>query len=107
LRERCTSSGQDRTIGCLFDQKLVDEGKERLSEPIGQELLKQRKVRTEGVFALTKELPGLRRTRFIGRWKLQIRLWLTAAAMNIKKAWKQPQKTGAGDNNYPDGAVPG
>jgi hypothetical protein len=32
-------------------------------------------------------------------------LWLTAAAMNIKEASKQLQKTGTGDNDYPDGAV--
>ena len=33
-----------------------------------------------------EELHGLRRTRFKGRYRVQIQLWLTAAAMNIKKA---------------------
>ena len=33
-----------------------------------------------------KELHGLRRTRFRGRRRGQIQLWLTAAAMNIKRA---------------------
>lgn len=37
-------------------------------------------------FALAKELHGLRRTRLKGRRRVQIQLWLTAAAMNIKKA---------------------
>jgi hypothetical protein len=37
---------------------------------------------------------------------MQIQLWLTAAAMTIKKALKQLQKIGTGDNNYPDGPVP-
>jgi hypothetical protein len=46
----------------------------------------ERKVRVEGAFALAKELHGLRRTRFKGRRRVQIQLWLTAAAMNIKKA---------------------
>ena len=32
------------------------------------------------------ELHGLRRTRFMGRWKVQIQVWLTAAVINIKKA---------------------
>ena len=86
FREQCTPSGQDRTISRLFDQNLVEEAKERLSSPLGKQLLQQRKVRAEGVFALAKELHGLRRTRFKGRWKVQIQLWLTAAAINIKRA---------------------
>jgi IS5 family transposase len=89
FREQCTPSGKGRTISRLFDQRLVDEAKERLSSTIGQELSKQRRVRAEGVFALAKELHGLRRTRFKGRWKVQIQLWLTAAAMNIKRAARE------------------
>ena len=89
FREQCTPTGQSRTISRFFDQKLVEEAKERLSSSTGEELLKQRKVRVEGVFALGKELHGLRRTRFMGRWKVQIQLWLTAAVINIKRAVKQ------------------
>ncbi len=89
FREQCTPMGQDRTISRFFDQKLVEEAKKRLSSSTGEELLKQRKVRAEGVFALAKELHGLRRTRFMGRWKIQIQLWLTAAVINIKRAIKQ------------------
>ena len=40
-----------------------------------------------------KELHGLRRTRFMGRWKVQIQLWLTAAVINIKRAVKQLART--------------
>jgi IS5 family transposase len=93
FREQCTPTGQDRTISRFFGQTLVDEAKERLSTSTGQELLKQRKVRVEGVFTLAKELHGLRRTRFMGRWKVQMQLWLTAAAINIKRAAKQLSKT--------------
>ena len=85
FREQCTPTGQGRTISRFFDQQLVDEAKERLSSPRGQELLLQRKVSAEGVFAWAKELHGLRRTRFMGRWKVQIQLWLTAAVINIKR----------------------
>jgi len=95
FREWCTPSGKDRTISRFFDQKLVDEAKERLSSPLGQELIKQRKMRVEGVFALAKELHGLRRTRFMGRWRVQIQPWLTAAAMNIKRALRGLRKSGA------------
>ena len=80
-------------IGQLV-QKLMDEAKERLSSPLGQQLHQQRKVRVEGVFAWAQELHGLRRTRFKGRWKVQIRLWLTAAAINIKKALGELRKIG-------------
>jgi transposase len=89
LKELCTPAGQDRTISRFFDQQLVEEAKARLSSSTGKELLKQRKTRAEGVFALAKELHGLRRTRFMGRWKVQIQLWLTAAVINIKRAIKQ------------------
>jgi len=92
FREQCAPSGRERTISRPFEQKLVEEAKERLSSPRGQELLLQRKVSAEGVFASAKELHGLRRTRFMGRWKVQIQLWLTAAAINIKKALKQLQR---------------
>jgi argininosuccinate lyase len=43
----------------------------------------------------------------MARWKVQIQLWLAAAAKNLKRALKQVQKTVAGDNNCPDGAAPG
>ncbi|MBM3175761.1 MAG: transposase [Chloroflexi bacterium] len=92
LREQCTPAGRDRTISRFFDQKLVEEAKERLSSSTGQELLKQRKTRAEGVFALAKELHGLRRTRFRGRWRVQIQLWLTAAVINLKRAVKALSK---------------
>ena len=46
----------------------------------------ERKTYAEGAFGLAKELHGLRQTRFRGRDRVQIQLWLTAAAMNIKKA---------------------
>jgi len=88
FREQCAPGGQDRTISRFFEQELVDEARERLSSVSGRQLLLERKVRSEGVFALAKELHGLRRTRFMGRWRVQIQLWLTAAAMNIKKATK-------------------
>jgi transposase len=89
FRGQCTPTGQGRTISRFFAHQLVDEAKERLSSPRGQELLLQRKVSVEGVFAWAKELHGLRRTRFMGRWKVQIQLWLTAAVINIKRAVKQ------------------
>jgi len=94
LREQCTPTGQNRTISRFFAQQLVEEAKERLSSPGGQELLLQRKVSAEGVFAWAKELHGFRCTRFMGRWKVQIQFWLTAAVINIKRAVRALTKTG-------------
>ena len=93
FKDQCTPTGQDRTISRFFDQRLVDEAKERLSSTRGKELLLQRRVSAEGVFAWAKELHGLRRTRFMGRWKVQIQVWLTAAVINIKKAVRLLVKT--------------
>jgi hypothetical protein len=52
----------------------------------------ERKVYSGGAFGLTKELHGLRRTRLRGRSRVQIQLWLTAAAMNMKRAVRQIAK---------------
>jgi hypothetical protein len=57
-----------------------------LARPLGKRRLAERQIYIEGAFGLAKELHGLRRTRFKGRWRVQIQVWLTAAAMNIKKA---------------------
>ena len=95
FKEQCAPIGQERTISRFFDQNLVDEAKERLSSPRGQELLLQRRISAEGVFAWAKELHGLRRTRFMGRWKVQIQLWLTAAVINLKTAVRALSKTQA------------
>ena len=57
-----------------------------MAGPLGTQRLIERKIYVEGAFGLAKELHGLRRTRFRGRRRVQIQLWLTAAAMNIKRA---------------------
>ncbi len=107
FKQQCTPVGQDRTISRFFDQKLVDEAKKRLSSPRGQELLLQRKVRAEVVFAWAKELHGLRRTRFMGRRKVQIQLWLTAAVINIKRVVRalRQREAVAGSQEFPNGAL--
>jgi len=85
FRPRCAPSGRERTVHRLWEQDLVETAQELMASPLGQQRLAERKVRSEGVFALAKELHGLRRTRFKGRRKVQIQLWLTTAAMNLKR----------------------
>jgi transposase len=88
LREKCTPYGNPRTVTRYVEQRLIEEARERIENPAGRQLMKQRKTRIEGIFALGKELHGLRRTRLMGRWKVQIQLWMTAVAINLKRAIK-------------------
>jgi transposase len=86
FREQCTPSGRERTIHRSWGQDFVDRTEDLLAGPLGKQRLIERKTYIEGAFGRAKELHGLRRTRFRGRRRVQIQVWLTAAAMNIKKA---------------------
>jgi transposase len=89
FRARCAPSGRSRSLHRQFVQDLIEAAKERTASPLGKRRLRERQVRVEGTFGLAKELHGLRRTRFRGRARVQIQLWMTAAAMNIKRAVQQ------------------
>jgi transposase len=86
FRPQCAPSGRERTIHRSWGQEFVEWTAELLASAIGTQRLIERKTYVEGAFGLAKELHGLRRTRFRGRRRVQIQLWLTAAAMNIKRA---------------------
>lgn len=92
FNKQCTRHGNARTISRFIDQKLVENTKKRLVEPVGKELFKQRKTMIEGVFALAKQFHGLRRAQFIGKLKVQIQIWLTAAVINLRRALKELSK---------------
>ena len=94
FRAQCAPSGRARTIHRSWAQDFVEAAEERLASPLGKRRMVERKTRIEGVFGLAKELHGLRCTRFKGRWRVQIQVWLTAAAMNIKRAVKTTARTG-------------
>ena len=89
FRQQCSPSGGERTIHRSWGQEYVERTEALLAGPLGKQRLVARKIYVEGAFGLAKELHGLRRTRFRGRWRVQIQLWLTAAAMNIKRAVRQ------------------
>ena len=86
LRAQCAPSGRERTIHRSWGQDSVDATEALLATPLGEQRLLERQIYVEGPFGLAKDLHGLRQTRFRGRRKVQIQVWLTAAAMNIKKA---------------------
>ncbi len=86
FRPHCAPTGSARALHRSWALDLVEAAQERLAQPLGKRRLFERQTYIEGVFGLAKELHGLRRTRFKGRRRVQIQVWLTAAAMNIKKA---------------------
>jgi len=89
FRSQCAPSGVERALHRSWALDLVEAAQERVAAPKGKRRMAERKTRIEGTFGLAKELHGLRRTRFKGRQRVQIQLWLTAAAMNIKRAVRQ------------------
>ena len=88
FRAQCAPSGRSRSLHRQLVQDLIDAASERTASPLGKRRLRERQVRVEGTFGLAKELHGLRRTRFKGTARVQIQLWMTAAAMNIKRAMR-------------------
>ena len=100
LRAQCAPSGKERTLHRSWGQDAVDATEALLASPLGKQRLVEREIYIEGTFGLAKELHGLRCTRFRGRWRVQIQVWLTAAAMNIKRAVRkvkrEPSHAGAG-----------
>jgi transposase len=94
FRPDCAPTGVARSVHRSWGQDYVDAALERLASPLGKQRMVERKIFVEGAFGLAKELHGLRRTRFRGRQRVQVQLWLTAAAMNIKKAVQAGTRTG-------------
>jgi hypothetical protein len=94
FRAQCAPSGIERSLHRAWALDLVEAAQERMASPLGKRRLAERKTRIEGTFGLAKELHGLRRTRFRGRRLVQIQLWLTAAAMNIKRAVRYSTRKG-------------
>jgi hypothetical protein len=88
FRAQCAPSGIERSVHRSWALALVEAAQVRLDSPLGKRRMVERKIYVEGTFGLGKELHCLRRTRFRGRRRVQIQLWLIAAAMNIKRAVK-------------------
>jgi IS5 family transposase len=86
FRSQCAPSGRSRSLHRQLVQDLIDAASQRTASPLGRRRLKERQIYVEGTFGLAKELHGLRRTRFRGTARVQLQLWMTGAAMNIKRA---------------------
>lgn len=86
FRAHCAPSGKERAFHRSWAAEYVEAAQARLASPLGKQRMVERKSFAEGTFGLAKELHGLRQTRFRGRRRVQIQVWLTAAAMNLKRA---------------------
>jgi len=88
FRTQCAPSGKPRGLRRSFDRALIEDVDRWLHSDEGRERYAQRKVYIETQFGTAKEQHGLRRAQWRGRWRVQIQVWLTAAAMNMKKLVK-------------------
>ena len=85
FRSQCSPSGKERGLARSLDRGFLEEAQRWLETEEGKRRSRQRKVYVETVFAIAKDRHGMRRAQWRGKWKVQIQVWLTAAAMNIKK----------------------
>ena len=85
FRSQCSPSGKERGLSRSFDRRFLEEAQRWLQTEEGKRRFGQGEVYVETVFAIAKDRHGLRRAQWRGKWKVQIQVWLTAAAMNIKK----------------------
>lgn len=91
FRAQCSPTGKPRGIRRSFDRGLIEDALRWLETDEGKQRYKQRQTYVETQFGIAKERHGLRRAQWRGRWKVQIQVWLTAAAMNMKKLVKSKE----------------
>jgi transposase len=102
FRTECSPTGKRRGLRRSFDRGLIEDVQRWLDTDEGSERYAQRKVYIETQFGIAKELHGLRRAKWRGRWKVQIQVWLTAAAMNMKKLVKSKETAGGDGSSGPE-----
>ncbi len=91
FRPECSPTGKPRGLRRSFDRGLIEDVQRWLDTDEGRRRYRQRQVYIETQFGIAKELHGLRRAQWRGRWRIQIQVWLTAAAMNMKKLVKSKE----------------
>jgi transposase len=74
-----------RYVRRTLDQDLFEEVQARMEEPEFRAKLSERMWKVEGLFAEAKQNHGLGRARYRGRSKVQIQVYLSAMAQNLKR----------------------
>jgi transposase len=105
FRAQCSPTGKPRGLRRRVERALLEEAERRLSTDEGKQRMRERKVYIETIFAWAKESHGMRRVQWRGRWKVQIQVWLTAAAMNLKKLARATGMSGSGTRLLTEGAA--
>lgn len=105
FREQCSPTGQPRHLRRRVERALLEDAERRLSTDEGKRRMRERQVYIETTFAWAKENHGMRRVQWRGRWKVQIQVWLTAAAMNLKKLARAMGTSGGGRKLVTDGSA--
>lgn len=92
LKPLCIPTSKIRTVIRTGHETILFWASSMLSRPESIELLKKRQVWPETVFAHGKMYHGLDKARFRRRWKVEIQLLITAAAMNLEKLARSKPK---------------
>lgn len=92
LKYKCCKAAT-RTVTRHQYHKYIQQAKEHLNSSSARKTLRLRKVISEGVNAEAKDNHCLRRAKCRGLSKMQIQLWLTACAINLKRLVKVTKRS--------------
>lgn len=93
IKEACIPGKQRRTIMAGPNNVIFSWAREHLATSVAKRLAKMRKIWPETIFGNAKEFHGLSKAKFRGRWKVEVQLLMTMAAINLKKLVKYGGKS--------------
>jgi transposase len=82
---RVKNKSAQRFVMRSLDQDLFEEVQARMRDPIFGEKMSERMWKIEGLFAEAKQNHNLSRAKYRGRSKVQIQVYLSAIAQNLKR----------------------
>lgn len=88
IKDICIPSANRKTILKSPNETIFSWVHNHLKTPTSKRLMWMRKIWPETIFANAKKFHGLSRARFRGRWRVEIQLLMTMAAINLKKLVK-------------------
>jgi transposase len=91
LKIKCTKSPYGRLVS-LYKGEYFTTAQALAQSSIGRKLLRARQIIVEGVIGEAKNFHLLRRCKYRTLQRFRIQLWLTAAAMNLKRLMKSSIK---------------
>jgi len=100
LKGACLSeSGKRKTVIRAPSEQIFSWARRMLESPRAAELRRRRGSWSETAFAEAKSFHGMGKARFRGRWKVEIQVLMTAAAMNLERLGRSgPKKSKLGSS---------